>query len=68
VLLKKLQKDVVLVVILTKDSALALVKVAKISLPTRETNTTIAVATDSVENTVAAHTPKEAAVALGLNV
>jgi hypothetical protein len=61
-LLKKLPKDVVLVNIHTKDNVPALAKDAKISLHTKETNTTIVVGTDNVENMVVAHTPREAVV------
>ena len=44
-----------------KDNALALVKDAKISLHTKETNTSTVVATDSVVEKEDAHTPREVA-------
>ena len=66
-LLKKQPKAVVLVATLTRDRHLALARDAKISLHTKETNTTIVVATASAENMDAALTLREVADVPGLN-
>jgi hypothetical protein len=65
-LLRNLPKDVVLVATLTKDRHPVLARDAKISLHTREINTTTVVATVSVENTDVALTLRDAVAELSV--